>query len=307
MLSIKFSMQGKGYMKMAKRHIDKIVNKLVDIAWAGCVVLIVYFTMKIFVFSSFNIPSDSMNPELIEGDKVVVNKLTIGARLFNIYASMRDEYTPIYRLPGLKKIQRNDVLVFNSPHPHTWDKIELHLMKYFIKRCIALPGDTLLIQNGFYKINGIDKPVGNLQSQQRISLRDKNSFEECVFISYPYDSIMNWNIKNFGPIYIPKANDELVMDHTNFRLYGKLIEWEQQKNLVYKDSLVYLNDRPLLKYRFRKNYYFMGGDNGENSQDSRYWGLLPEDYIVGKAWLILKSSDPYSGTLHWDRFFKIIR
>lgn len=67
-----------------------------------------------------------------------------------------------------------------------------------------------------------------------------------------------------------------------------------------------LNGEPIREYRFLKNYYFMAGDKGLNSQDSRYWGLLPEEYIVGKAAFVWKSVDPYTGKLRWDRFMKKI-
>ncbi|WP_455629170.1 signal peptidase I [Parabacteroides chinchillae] len=293
-------------MKTLKEHITRAVNGTVNILWIGCIMIVIAFVLQVFVFSSFRIPSDSMSPELIEGDNVVVCKLTIGPRLFNIFASLRGEKTPVYRLPGFKEIERNDVLVFHHLHPNTWDKLEMHMMKYYIKRCIGLPGDTLLIQNGFYKIKGTDIQVGNREAQTHLSLRNKQTFEESVYITYPYDSIMQWNIKDFGPLYIPKANDKISMDRTSYHLYWKLIEWEQQKKLIYKDSLVYLGNQPISEYQFQKNYYFMGGDKADNSQDSRYWGLLPEDYIVGKAWLIWKSSDPYTETYHWKRFFKTI-
>jgi signal peptidase I len=65
-----------------------------------------------------------------------------------------------------------------------------------------------------------------------------------------------------------------------------------------------LNGKPLNTYQFQKNYYFMAGDQVEGSQDSRYWGLLPEEYIVGKAWIIRESTDPYTGKFKWDRFKK---
>ena len=96
------------------------------------------------------------------------------------------------------------------------------------------------------------------------------------------------------------------MNHRNFQLYKKLIEWEQKKSLQYKDSIVFLNGTSISGYRFLKNYYFMAGDNGMNSQDSRYWGMLPEEYIVGKAWIIWKSIDPYTDKFRWERFLKVI-
>lgn len=289
-----------------KKYISFWMRKMIDVLYCLCIIFIILIGAQIFLFSSFKIPSNSMEPELETGDNILVCKPIIGARLFNIFASMRGEQTEIYRMPGISNIKRNDVLVFNFPHPDNWEKIEMHILKYYVKRCAGLPGDTLSIVNGLFRVKGIDYRVGNEASQRRIARRAKASFEEGVYHSFPYDSIMNWNIKDFGPLYIPRKGGLIKMDRTNYCLYKKLIEWEQQAELSYKDSLVYLDDKILHTYQFQKSYYFMAGDNGEDSQDSRYWGLLPEEYIVGKAWLIWKSVDPYTDKIKWDRFFKLI-
>lgn len=89
--------------------------------------------------------------------------------------------------------------------------------------------------------------------------------------------------------------------------------WKIEKTKGYSFSFNKIQDIKTIKtdwlingYRLRKNYYFMAGDNGMNSQDSRYWGMLPEEYIVGKAWIIWKSVDPYTDKFRWDRFLKVI-
>lgn len=285
-------------------YIHNLINKVIDIVFWLCMIVALWFVLQVFVFASFKIPSDSMEPELITGDNILVLKPTIGPRLFNLFTSMRNEQTKIYRVPGFKKIKHNDILVFNFPHPKGWDKIEMHILKYYIKRCVGLPGDTLFIRNGYFQINGVNTPLGNPDSQKRIASTEK--FADGIFHSFPYDSITGWNIKEFGPLHIPAKGDSVGMNRTNFVLYKKLIEWEQQKKLEYRDSTVFLNGNPISGYRFRKNYYFMAGDNGMNSQDSRYWGMLPEEYIVGKAWIIWKSVDPYTEKFRWERFLKVI-
>ena len=287
-----------------QKHIRNLINKAVDIVFWSCMVTVLWFTLQVFLFSSFKIPSDSMEPELTIGDNILVLKPTIGPRVFNLFASMRNEQTEIYRIPGIKKIQRNDILVFNFPHPNSWNKIEMHILKYYIKRCVGLPGDTLSIQNGFFHVKGIETSLGNMESQNKIATTEQ--FEDGIFHSFPFDSIISWNIKDFGPLYIPGKGDSITLNQTNCRLYRKLIEWEQQGSLQYKDSTIFLNGTPINGYRFQKNYYFMAGDNGMNSQDSRYWGLLPEEYIVGKAWIIWKSVDPYTDKFRWNRFLKVI-
>lgn len=289
---------------------DKLLwigKKIIDFLWVICLIIMTFVGLQILVFASFKIPSDSMEPELTTGDNVLVSKLIVGPRVFNVFPTLRNEQVDIYRIPGMRNVRRDDVLVFNFPHPNGWDKIEMHILKYYIKRCIGLPGDTLSIRNGKYVVSGVDSPLGNVQSQKRIGACAKKHFPDGVYQSFPYDSIIGWNIKDFGPLYIPKAGEETAMNRTTFRLYKKIIEWEQQKELAYRDSVVYLSDRPITSYCFQKNYYFMGGDNGENSQDSRYWGLLPEEYIVGKAWLVWKSVDPMTDEFRWDRFLKRIR
>ncbi|WP_449039924.1 signal peptidase I [Parabacteroides goldsteinii] len=285
-------------------QVHNLINKIIDIIFWLCTIIALWFTAQIFVLTSFKIPSDSMEPQLTAGDNILVWKPTIGPRIFNLFASMRNEQTNIYRIPGIKKIQRNDILVFNFPHPNSWDKIEMHILKYYIKRCVGLPGDTLSIQNGFFHVKGIETSLGNMESQNKIATTEQ--FEDGIFHSFPFDSIISWNIKDFGPLYIPGKGDSITLNQTNCRLYKKLIEWEQQGSLQYKDSTIFLNGTPINGYRFQKNYYFMAGDNGMNSQDSRYWGLLPEEYIVGKAWIIWKSVDPYTDKFRWNRFLKVI-
>ena len=182
----------------------------------------------------------------------------------------------------------------------------MHILKYYVKRCIGLPGDSLSIRNGIFQIKGYQGIVGNTTSQKEIEKKGKGEFKEGVFYCFPYDTTLHWNIKKFGPLYIPKAGSSVKMNWQNFLLYKKLIEWERQEHLYYKDTSVYLNNKKIDKYQFQKDYYFMAGDNGEDSQDSRYWGLLPEEYIVGKAWLIWKSIDPYTNQIRWKRFMNII-
>ena len=89
-------------------------------------------------------------------------------------------------------------------------------------------------------------------------------------------------------------------------MYGNLITWEQKKGLAVTEYGVSLGDSLITEYRFKENYYFMGGDNMENSKDSRYWGLLPEPYIVGVATRIWRSVDKYTDEVRWDRVMKKI-
>ena len=283
-----------------------VLERVMDLFLLLSAMIVLWTFAQVFLLASFRIPSDSMEPELTEGDFVAVWKPTLGARLFDLNATLRLEQTEIHRVPGWRKVRRGDVLVFNFPHPNGWDKVEMHILKYYIKRCIGLPGDTLSIRDGRFRINGVSEPLGNLDSQDRIGQTPPEGFADGIYKAFPLDSAVGWNIRNFGPLYIPKAGDRIKMDRTNYALYRKLIAWEQKTEIEYRDSTAYLNGKPMQEYHFQKNYYFMAGDKGMNSQDSRYWGLLPEEYIVGKATFIWKSVDPYTGKFRWDRFLKKI-
>lgn len=244
-----------------------------------------------------------MEPEIIYGDHVLVCKLVPGARLFDIFAASRGEQVKIRRLPGIRKTKRNDVMVFNIPYPFGSDKMKMDITQYYIKRCIALPGDTLRIKESMYHITGIEKIPGNLKAQQSQFMDSISTTDKSIF---PQDTLLNWNTQDFGPLYIPRAGDRIGMNPIHYALYRKIIEWEQQAVLEKRGDQYYLQDQPISSYCFTNNYYFMGGDRVQDSRDSRYWGLLPEEYIVGKAFLIWRSKDPYFDEIRWNRFFKRI-
>ena len=270
----------------------KLCRYVVDTLFWGCMVVALFVVMQIFLFSSFKIPSNSMEPGLIAGDYVLVNKLIPGARLFNVFASLRGEQVQIVRLPGLREIRRNDVVVFNYPYPNNLDRIEMHMMKYYIKRCLGLPGDSLSIVNGYYRVNGIFEPVGNIEGQELFSVQSNKMLKDAgLYWSFPKDSLISWNVKNFGPLYLPRKGDVIDMNRENISIYRKLIEWETGQKL----------DPRIVSYTFQKNYYFVAGDRIEDSQDSRYWGLLPEEFIVGKATFIWRSMNPQTRGVRWDR------
>lgn len=288
--------------------VNKIFRCIVDTLFWGCMIVVVFVVIQLFFFSSFRIPSNSMEPGLIAGDNVLVNKLIPGARLFNVFASIRGEQVKIVRLPGIREIKRNDVIVFHYPYPNNQDTIGMNMMKYYIKRCLGLPGDSLSIINGFYKINGVSEPIGNTEGQEIFSVQSNKMLKDAnLYWSFPKDSLLSWNVKNLGPLYIPKKGDVIEMNRQHAIIYRKLIEWETGKRLSIEDSRhISLNNSQITSYRFQKNYYFAAGDRIQDSQDSRYWGLLPEEFITGKAILIWKSMNSQTKEMNWNRIFKRI-
>lgn len=247
-----------------------------------------------------------MIPTLQPGDCILVNKGIMGGRIFDVFASAEGEEVPVSRLPGWRKLKRNDVVVFNDPYARSNDYMSMDLMRYYVKRCIALPGDTLEIVQGHYRIKGLDEPVGNMKAQERMARLVPTDSVRVMLRSYPWDEHVGWTVQEFGPLAVPAKGQKVRMDSTAVKLYRNLIGWEQKRPLNRKNHQVLLGDSVITEYRFQENYYFVGGDNMENSEDSRYWGLLPEAYIVGVATRIWKSVDPMTDEIRWNRVFKKI-
>ena len=302
------------------KRIRIIRKKVFCLAYKVCAVAVCLYAAwivlriagQVFLFASFSIPSDSMVPVLRPGDYVLVNKPLKGARIFNVWDAAEHRPFEIRRLPGLEEFRRGEVLVFNFPYPERWDSIGFDVLLYYVKRCIGEPGDTVEIRDARYLVRGTDVPVGNTDAQERLSrlLSKKSGRKEMIrqhcYYTFPHDSTLGWNVCNFGPLYVPARGDSIKMTRNHYLFYRNLIEWEQRGKLVQEDDGFYLEGKRITGYRFRENYYFMGGDNCFNSQDSRYWGLLPEPYLVGKATRIWKSVDPYTGSVDWRRVWKRI-
>lgn len=251
-----------------------------------------------------------MEPTLLDGDYILVDKCSNGARLFNVLASLEGKKVDIYRMPGWRKFKRNDVLVFNYPYSKRRDSIALDAMVYYVKRCVALPGDTLEIRDAHYLVRNCTQPLGNVEGQDFLqSVFESGKVKEwrIAVRSYPKSKLLDWNIGEFGPFYIPAKGSMIKMTPLTKVLYRNVIEWEQERKLTVRGDTVLLGDSIIYQYQFRENYYFVSGDKIENSLDSRYWGLLPESLIVGRAWCIWKSIDKNMDTVRWNRTLKKIK
>lgn len=126
---------------------------------------------------------------------------------------------------------------------------------------------------------------------------------------FPFREELGWNVDNYGPVYIPKAGDVVTLDSITYYIYQRAIKvYENNPTLEMRDKKVYLDGKEITTYTFKQNYYFMMGDNRHNSADSRFWGFVPEDHIVGKALFTWMSLDPNETNLfkkvRWSRLFR---
>lgn len=151
-----------------------------------------------------------------------------------------------------------------------------------------------------------------LASFSNISSIIRKVEKKGVFANYifPHNENYAWNIDNFGPIKIPAAGDKINLTITNLLIYKDIIERYENNKLEIIENQIYINDKLSENYIFKMNYYWMMGDNRHNSADSRFWGFVPEDHIVGKALFIWMSWDKNAKGLkkiRWNRLFTSVK
>mgnify|MGYP000161713415 FL=1 len=338
----------------------------------------------------YTIPTSSLEKSLLIGDYLFVSKFHFGARVpmtplalpmvhDSIPLTDKGSYNkqvqlPYMRLPGLQKIKRNEIVVFNWPADSLkwmWNDNSgkftykpIDKKTNYVKRCVAIAGDSLQIINGDIYINGERsimpdraKPqffhevilnngqtlskrsvevrynvreygrnaAGNLVlnvTDEEAALVRKNpavksitklldpagKFDKRVF---PHDSQYPWTQDNFGPIYIPKKGETVVLDHKSIPFYKHLIEeYEHHENVTFNGDEVFINGERVTNYTFKQDYYWMMGDNRQSSLDARFWGYVPFDHVVGKPVFIWMSwetnGDGIKNKIRWERLFTTV-
>jgi signal peptidase I len=283
-------------------------------------------------------------------------------------------------------VKRNDAVVFNFPagdtltkefdsetpyydivrdigRQRTWDEYHVTTRpvdkrENYIKRCVAIAGDTILIKDGKLSVNGQPayvsptsatyynvrtnstwdeetlraagvrlnqqenselyydfRPEGTGKYKINLTLDELETIKKLPgFVSvtrdtlkqpaYPYDTtVAKWTTDEFGPLWVPKKGVSIQLDRNNLVLYERCIRVYEGNELEVQGNKVLINGQPATSYTFKMDYYWMMGDNRHKSQDSRFWGFVPEDHIVGRASLIWFS---WEGGPRWKRMFTLI-
>ncbi|MFM2224513.1 MAG: signal peptidase [Bacteroidota bacterium] len=151
------------------------------------------------------------------------------------------------------------------------------------------------------------KELGNIK-EVRPGIRPTQTIEEVLF---PYDTKKYpWNIDNYGTIWIPKKGATIILDSNNICFYRDIISVYEHNTLAVNGNQFIINGKATHQYTFKMDYYWMMGDNRHNSADSRFWGFVPEDHIVGKAWMVWMSWDSNATNIfkmiRWNRLLSLI-
>jgi signal peptidase I len=367
------------FFRKSKKQKSKLIEWRDSVVFAVVVATLFRWSLA----EAFVIPTPSMENSLLVGDYLVVSKIHYGSRTprtilqiplthqkiwgTNIPSYLSWIQLPSHRLPGLRKVERGESVVFNVPKD-LLDPVErpIDLKTYLVKRCVAIAGDTIQIRNKQVYINSFPThdPEGlkyayTVVTRERLHQRKLSELnldsDDYTLLGYTqegyaiytmlltneqfrevstnpltisaaedqeqeanvgtplFPEIMNttWTKNNYGPLVIPRKGMTVDINDSTLSIFGEIIEkYEGNENVSVHAGVLTINGKAVERYTFNQDYYFMMGDSRHNSLDSRYWGFVPEDHIVGKPVLIWFSIDKEADLLHkvrWDRLFATIK
>ena len=367
--------------KFLGRDNDQIVKNVTS--WVGAILFAVVAATLVHTYfmRPYAIPTSSLEKSLLIGDYLFVSKFHYGARLpitpvalpmvhdsipkTNLPSYCNKIKLPYMRLPAIQKIKRNDIVVFNWPADtlktmwgdnsgkFTYKPIDKKTN--YVKRCVAIAGDTLEIKDGtiyingkvsimpdrakpqfFYKVKLKDfNQINNLLKTYKITearqtsdknvlinlddetakriknnpnvislekfVNPKGKYDKAIF---PHNEQYKWSIDNFGPIYMPKKGETVELNKKTIPFYRDLLKRYEGVSFAETENEFFINGKKVNKYTFKQDYYWMMGDNRQNSLDARFWGYVPFDHVVGKPVLIWMSWD--KGSPRFERWFTTV-
>ncbi len=271
------------------------------------IVLGAFLVLNNFVIASFLVPTGSMENEVLIGDLLFVNKFIYGGTSpRNIpFTNVR---LPWFRIPGFRDVKRGDVIVFVFPGYR--EEVIPEEFTFYLKRCMGLSGDTVRIVNRVVYVNGTPAPLPrNL----------KLSYPGAEPNTQPDDRIfpkgMVWSEDNYGPVVIPFKGMQVPLSGSNFAQWEVFVRREGHQIELVGDS-VHIDGKPAPMYTVERDYLFGMGDHRDNSLDSRYWGFIPREDLVGTPLIVYWSwntdiplYDIFSriGSIRWGRIGTLIK
>ena len=242
------------------------------------------------------VPTPSMERTILIGDRLLINKFIFGASS-PTYIPFTNIELPYVRLPAIREPERNEILVFRFPGEV--GELKNDNIEFWVKRCIGIPGDIIEIRNKIIFVNDLRFPIPT-----NILYDNKPIKQEGIKSAGIYPVSSKWNEDNYGPIKIPKKGDKISLNLSNISIWEDLINREvQRKAVMVKNKKIFIDGKRSDSYTVKKNYYFMMGDNRDDSYDSRHWGFVPRDNIVGKPLIIFWS---WNSDIPFTRPFELL-
>ncbi len=281
----------------------KFSNSVKDIVFT----LIVVLFIQSFFIQGYSTPTGSMENTILTGDRMFFNQFLYGGSTpRNI--PLTNIKLPFFKIPGIREPRRGDIVNFDFPGQR--DELVPSENVQYLKRIIGEPGDKIEVIQRVLYVNGtvFPNPEYSKFGQPIVSkdVKDPRTFPKGI----------GWNEDNYGPLQIPKKGDVVQLTKENFEQWDTFIKREGHNPVLRTDGTIYIDGKQTGTYTVERNYYFMMGDNRNNSLDSRFWGFVPRENIVGKALITYWSWDaniPFSdigrlvGSIRWERIGRLLK
>ncbi|NQW30082.1 MAG: signal peptidase I [Ignavibacteria bacterium] len=273
---------------------EHMVSWIKTLVWAVSVVTII----NGIALASFTVPTGSMESTVLTGDFVFVNKFIYGPSTPQIIPFFNIPL-PFLKTPPVIAPTTGDVIVFIFPGNR--DQVKPTNFEYYLKRCVARSGQTLLIKNGRVFVDDVEFPLPE-HGQFRNLTAEERAYSHANDRVMTFPPGKGWDRDNYGPLRIPMEGDVIQLTPEN------MIEWAtfiRREGHLVSESQMQIDGAPATQYTVKRNYVFGMGDNRDNSLDSRYWGFIPEIDVVGTPmfvyWSMPVSTDSPNGSSIFSR------
>ncbi|MEW6510990.1 MAG: signal peptidase I [Bacteroidota bacterium] len=271
------SARGKDHPEQRREPVKDFLKDLVF-------VLVSFFFLNSFVLASFEVPTGSMENEIMAGDFLFVNKFIFGGTTPRTipFTNVR---LPWFRVPALRSVERGDVIVFEFPGQR--DEIQSPEFMFYLKRCIALSGDTVQVANRLLLVNGRPAPLPRNMKFNNLNPKPPGYADPKIF---PREA--PYNEDNWGPVVVPTKGDVVELSPQTYARWSTFIGREGHRIRMDEHGRILVDGQETTRYVVEHNYLFGMGDNRDNSLDGRFWGFIPEENLVGTPMIVYWSWDP---------------